>query len=51
MGFLISFGSDVEWASDFDQARDIAFDWSVEEHGARITIEDERTGQMTEVWA
>ncbi|AEC53171.1 hypothetical protein SCRM01_225 [Synechococcus phage S-CRM01] len=49
--FRISHGPDVEWADDLDEARDIAFDWSVEEHGARITIEDLRTGKLTQVWA
>lgn len=48
--FRISFGPDMEWASTYEEARDIAFDWSVEEHGACVTIEDP-FGQLTQVWA
>ena len=49
--FRISFGPDMEWADTFEEAREIALDWSVEEHGANITIEDQRTGKLFQVFA
>lgn len=49
--FRISRGPDSEWAETYDDAYEIALDWSVEEHGAIVTIEDQRTGKLTEVWA
>jgi hypothetical protein len=49
--FRISYGPDSEWTNDYDRARDIAFDWSIEEGGACVTIEDLRTGELTQVWA
>ena len=49
--FRISYGPDSEWANDYEKAREIALDWSIEEHGANITIEDLRTGELTQVWA
>lgn len=49
--FRISLGPDMEWADDYEEAYEIALDWSVEEHGAIVTVEDQRTGKITEVWA
>lgn len=49
--FRISLGPDVEWAETYGEAYELALDWSVEEHGAIVTIEDMETGKLTEVWA
>ena len=49
--FRISYGPEMEWADSWAEAYEIALDWSVEEHGAIINIEDQRTGKITQVWA
>lgn len=49
--FRIFYGPDMEWADSWVEAHEIALDWSVDEHGANINIEDQRTGKITQVWA
>lgn len=49
--FRISYGPDMEWADTYEEAYEIALDWSIEEHGALITIEDLRTGLLSQVWS
>lgn len=49
--FRIYYGPEMEWAETYEEAHEIALDWSIEEHGANITIEDLRTGELKQVWA
>lgn len=49
--FSISDGVDTEFAESYDEAYEIALDWSVEEHGTIVKVTDEETGKVTEVWA
>lgn len=49
--FSVEYQGEYEYADDYEDAFEIALDWSVQEAGASINILDNYTGQLREVVA